>query len=486
MELNTLLNALVQGSETTALGQIEAKPATAAGGNAPGQLGLAPPVPISLTGAAGLSNSVSLTDPAVLGLPPELNLTGQPGVSPSNSASGVPVPSAQGLIASTSPSPATQIASAQAQRAGFITAWGTADVYHGSDAPAASASLLSQSGIGAYIHLLSTLASNESDQKSATLLTNNLGNASATLRASYSAALATLPPQLQQKDWSFSVANAVLVFTAGKDVLSAQDLAELHQAFANTNVAAPAREVAAAIAAIQVERQSAAEAGTLAWGALGADDTNSGSAVNLRSYVTTTVPGGHYQPASADRGIHPEIPALLGGMDLRHLESARPNFFRPDGSIPTEPEEAPTPAATEPQLSTLRGQCSCGEIQLVVENDFEYAYYCHCSRCRARTGSAFAAIAAISPHKVQVIAGSDRMLIEGECADGYGARCGRCYTFLFAAVRERQYLHISLGVLSGSPNRLPDHHIHVGSKAPWFQITDDLPQFEELPEPKPR
>jgi hypothetical protein len=27
----------------------------------------------------------------------------------------------------------------------------------------------------------------------------------------------------------------------------------------------------------------------------------------------------------------------------------------------------------------------------------------------------------------------------------------------------------------------PTSHIFVGSKAPWFDITDDLPQYEEYP-----
>ena len=74
-----------------------------------------------------------------------------------------------------------------------------------------------------------------------------------------------------------------------------------------------------------------------------------------------------------------------------------------------------------------------------------------------------------------------QLLIEGECSDGYGARCGHCYAFLFATVRARQYVHISLGVVAGIPSRLPDHHIYVGSKAPWYQITDRLPQYDELP-----
>ena len=95
--------------------------------------------------------------------------------------------------------------------------------------------------------------------------------------------------------------------------------------------------------------------------------------------------------------------------------------------------------------------------------------------------SAFATIAGIAIDKVEVSQGQENLLIEGECSDGYGARCSRCYAFLFAAVRDRQYMHVSLGVLTGTPNKLPDHHIYVGSKAPWFEITDALPQYDELP-----
>ncbi len=550
MELNNLLNALVQGSETTTLGQIESKSATPTGGNATGQPDLPIPGSVSVTLSTAAStapsaslpgqNGLSLTDPFSLslggqGAPGEpgspslagLDLSGQTGTAQSGTAgqagaagqSGAELGSARvtsgagagalaqrggGLAQSTAGGlsqpgsgvvppgrglpalvgAASQLARVQ-QRASFTSAsaaGATEDIYHGAGAPA-SASLLSQSGIGAYIHLLSALASNESDQKSANLLTNNLGNASATLRATYSTAVATLSPQLQQKDWSFSVVKGVLVFTAGKDSLSTQDLAELQKAFANADVATSAREVAATISSIQAQRQAGADAGSLAWGALGADDTNSGG-VDLRGYVTTTVPGGNYHPVMPDPASNPTIPALLGGMDLRELVSSRPDFFRPDGRVVTDAEEDPVTEAEDPPVGTLRGQCSCGQVEFVVENTFEYAFYCHCSRCRARTGSAFAAIAGIATDKLEVIAGSDHLLIEGECADGYGARCNLCHAFLFAAVRERQYLHVALGVLSGSPNRLPDHHIYVGSKAPWFEITDELPQYEELPEPK--
>ena len=37
----------------------------------------------------------------------------------------------------------------------------------------------------------------------------------------------------------------------------------------------------------------------------------------------------------------------------------------------------------------------------------------------------------------------------------------------------------ALGSLVDDPSIRPTEHIFVGSKAPWFEITDDLPQSEE-------
>ena len=40
-------------------------------------------------------------------------------------------------------------------------------------------------------------------------------------------------------------------------------------------------------------------------------------------------------------------------------------------------------------------------------------------------------------------------------------------------------MHVALGSLVDDPGIRPTKHIFVGSKAPWFEITDDLPQFDE-------
>jgi hypothetical protein len=41
--------------------------------------------------------------------------------------------------------------------------------------------------------------------------------------------------------------------------------------------------------------------------------------------------------------------------------------------------------------------------------------------------------------------------------------------------------NLALGTLDADPGIRPEAHWHVASKAPWFQITDDLPQYPGFP-----
>jgi hypothetical protein len=49
-------------------------------------------------------------------------------------------------------------------------------------------------------------------------------------------------------------------------------------------------------------------------------------------------------------------------------------------------------------------------------------------------------------------------------------------------VRDGKYVHVAMGTLEDPPSIRPTIHIFVGSKAPWFEITDGLPQFDEFPQ----
>lgn len=129
----------------------------------------------------------------------------------------------------------------------------------------------------------------------------------------------------------------------------------------------------------------------------------------------------------------------------------------------------------------LNGRCLCGAVHFAVEDAFLYAAYCHCSRCRRRSGSAFTVFGGIEVEKLTLRAGADQLLVVQESPEGYLCFCRCCYSPLYAAVRERRFFHVQYGALTDTPSKKPDHHIYVGSKAQWHDITDDLPQWLELP-----
>jgi hypothetical protein len=126
----------------------------------------------------------------------------------------------------------------------------------------------------------------------------------------------------------------------------------------------------------------------------------------------------------------------------------------------------------------LLGQCWCGGVRYRVADAFLYAANCHCSRCRAATGSAFKPFAGIERDKLEVTEGQDALLVVGDDLLN-DTRCGSCGSLLFSVVRDGAYVHVALGSLVDAPGIQPTEHIFVGSKAPWFEITDDLPQAAE-------
>jgi hypothetical protein len=127
---------------------------------------------------------------------------------------------------------------------------------------------------------------------------------------------------------------------------------------------------------------------------------------------------------------------------------------------------------------TLEGQCLCGAVRYHVADAFEYAVNCHCSLCRRATGSAFKPFAGIKRDKLRLTKGEESVMLFGDDLTN-DTRCKNCGSFLYSVVREGGYVHVAMGTLVDAPTIRPRAHIFVGSKAAWFEITDELPQYEE-------
>ena len=127
---------------------------------------------------------------------------------------------------------------------------------------------------------------------------------------------------------------------------------------------------------------------------------------------------------------------------------------------------------------TLNGRCECRAVRYIVADEFRYAANCHCSNCRAATGSAFKPFAGIEREKLRIVEGGQTLLVWGD-ENANHTRCGVCGSLLYSVVRDGAYVHVAMGSLVDEPSIRPAEHIFVGSKAPWFEITDDLPRSEE-------
>jgi hypothetical protein len=133
----------------------------------------------------------------------------------------------------------------------------------------------------------------------------------------------------------------------------------------------------------------------------------------------------------------------------------------------------------DPAPTTLAGKCYCGTVHYAVVDDFRYALNCHCSNCRRATGSAFKPFTGIEREKLALTRGTDGLLIHGDRPEtAHDAHCRHCGSLLYSGVRDGKWVHVPLGTLLDCPSIRPTAHIFVGSKAPWFAITDGLPQYE--------
>ena len=126
----------------------------------------------------------------------------------------------------------------------------------------------------------------------------------------------------------------------------------------------------------------------------------------------------------------------------------------------------------------LRGRCSCNAVAYEVSDEFVVAYNCHCSNCRAMTGSAFLPWGEIEPEKLRMTKGTDSLILIGDAHGHHARRCGKCFSLLYWTGYEGK-IRVPYGSLIDEPALKPMAHMFVGSKAPWYEIHDDLPQHDE-------
>lgn len=138
----------------------------------------------------------------------------------------------------------------------------------------------------------------------------------------------------------------------------------------------------------------------------------------------------------------------------------------------------------------ITGSCLCSKVQFRITSPLGTAVYCHCIQCRKANGTAFASGAALPAKNFELTAGGE-LIREYESSPGkFRAFCSNCGSPVYSRrVADPETIRVRLGTLDGDPGRRPQAHIWVDAKAPWFDITDSLPQYQgngPRVEPAPR
>jgi hypothetical protein len=131
----------------------------------------------------------------------------------------------------------------------------------------------------------------------------------------------------------------------------------------------------------------------------------------------------------------------------------------------------------------LKGGCLCGGVRYEISGKVESAANCHCSMCRKQTGSAFFSALPVATNNLRWTQGKDLITHYASSAEGERLFCKKCGSTLGGGSSDPKAdtFYLAMGTLDGDPGIKPSAHIFVGSKAPWYEITDKLPQFKEFP-----
>ena len=133
-------------------------------------------------------------------------------------------------------------------------------------------------------------------------------------------------------------------------------------------------------------------------------------------------------------------------------------------------------------MHKIKGNCECKKISFEITQEIKYFSHCHCSQCRRCNGSAFATF--IEVEKSFFKYDSDIKYLKSyasskDCQRIFCQICGSNIMFLHKSKPEKYY--VSAGVLNGDLSLPEAHHVFVGSKANWYDITDNLKQHQEYP-----
>jgi hypothetical protein len=129
-----------------------------------------------------------------------------------------------------------------------------------------------------------------------------------------------------------------------------------------------------------------------------------------------------------------------------------------------------------------RGHCECGRVRFEFEGEIQDFSHCHCSQCRRLHGAAFATFAGVSRENFRYLSGETELKVYASSDHNDRVFCGHCGSNILVDARDEPEVHyLSMSTIAGEPALPRGYHAYVGSKASWYDINDELEQFDTDP-----
>ncbi len=132
-----------------------------------------------------------------------------------------------------------------------------------------------------------------------------------------------------------------------------------------------------------------------------------------------------------------------------------------------------------------KGSCVCGAVRWAVRPPYRFFQYCHCSRCRKRTGSAHAANLAVLDGQLDWLEGESKVTrYELPSAKSWcNSFCSLCGSAAPWKTRNGKAFIVPAGGLDDPPEGQPLRNVHFASRASWYAHAAELPFFDDDPKP---
>jgi hypothetical protein len=145
-------------------------------------------------------------------------------------------------------------------------------------------------------------------------------------------------------------------------------------------------------------------------------------------------------------------------------------------SAPTSPPERPDRSSAD----NLQGSCLCGAVRYEFRAPVDSICHCHCTMCQKAHGSPFGTYAPVSTSDFRFTQGSPAIRGYQSSPSARRLFCSICGSALLWDNAEEFPDSVFLAVATlDSPIPPPSQrHIHVSSKASWYEIAGRWPQSE--------